>query len=492
MLAHHYSTALELAGAAGLDTDALSKRARLVLREAGDRAFALSAYTTAQTFYERAVELWPLNDPDRPQLLLSYGRVLSLVVQGGVDVLTEARDGLLAAGDVGTGAEAETLVGETLWFQGLRDETFEHVRAAVALVEDEPSSYSKAYVVANLSRFLALAGENQEAIRLGREALAMAEELELDEIRAHALNNIGISRIASGDRGGLDDVEESLAIAVAINSPESVRAYGNLASMLESLGELERASAMIAEGRRLGDRFGMGEARGWLRAEAVRPLYFRGEWDVAARQYDELIAEFEEDSYWMEAPCRWMRGRVRLACGDLKGAQDDADRALELARVAKDPQVLWPSLAFAARAFTATDPRQADALAGELLSEWRTLGWPQNGESDWLSDLGVVLPLVGRGGEILDGAAETRNHTPWFEAAVACASGDFRSAADVYAGIGALPEEASARLCAAESLVGEGRRAEADVELKRALAFWRSVGATAYVREAEALLAAAG
>src|SRR6266516_4052754 len=65
MLAHHYSTALELAGAAGLDTVALSERARLVLREAGDRAFALSAYTTAQSFYKRAVELWPREDPDR-------------------------------------------------------------------------------------------------------------------------------------------------------------------------------------------------------------------------------------------------------------------------------------------------------------------------------------------------------------------------------------------------------------------------------------------
>jgi class 3 adenylate cyclase/tetratricopeptide (TPR) repeat protein len=492
MLAYHYSSALDLADAAGLDTADLSERARLVLREAGDRAFALSAYTTAQSFYERAVELWPLADPERPRLLLSYGRVLNLVVQGGVDVLTEARDGLLAAGDVGTGAEAEMLIGESLWFQGLRDQTFEHARAAAALVDDQPSSYSKAYVVANLSRFLALAGENQEAIRLGREALAMAEELGLDEIRAHALNNIGISRMASGDRGGLDDIEQSLAIAVASNSPESVRAYGNLASMLEGIGELERAFAMVAEGRRLGERFGMGEARGWLRAESVRPLYFRGEWEAAARQLDELIAAFEEDSYWMEAPCRWIRGRVRLARGDLKGAQDDAERSLAFARVAKDPQILWPALAFAARAFTLTDPRQADALASELLAEWRKLGWAQTSESDWLADIGFVLPVVGREVELLEGAAQTGNHTPWLEAAVASASGDPRGAAEVYAGIGALPEEAAARLRAAESLVREGRRAEADVELKQALAFWRSVGATAYVREAEALLAAAG
>ncbi len=46
------------------------------------------------------------------------------------------------------------------------------------------------------------------------------------------------------------------------------------------------------------------------------------------------------------------------------------------------------------------------------------------------------------------------------------------------------------RLRAAERLVADGRRAEADVQLQKALAFYRSVGATRYIREGEALLAA--
>ena len=46
------------------------------------------------------------------------------------------------------------------------------------------------------------------------------------------------------------------------------------------------------------------------------------------------------------------------------------------------------------------------------------------------------------------------------------------------------------RLRAAELLVADGRRAEADVQLQKALAFYRSVGATRYIREGEALLAA--
>ena len=47
------------------------------------------------------------------------------------------------------------------------------------------------------------------------------------------------------------------------------------------------------------------------------------------------------------------------------------------------------------------------------------------------------------------------------------------------------------RLAAARLLVEQGRRAEADEQLGRALAFYRSVGATRYLREGESLLAAA-
>ena len=60
----------------------------------------------------------------------------------------------------------------------------------------------------------------------------------------------------------------------------------------------------------------------------------------------------------------------------------------------------------------------------------------------------------------------------------------------MFAEMGALPVEARVRLCAAEWLLENGRRAEADVELQRSLAFWRSVGAHRYFRAGEALLAA--
>ena len=76
----------------------------------------------------------------------------------------------------------------------------------------------------------------------------------------------------------------------------------------------------------------------------------------------------------------------------------------------------------------------------------------------------------------------------WVRAAAAFAAGDSRGAADICAQMGAATEEARDRLILAHDLVEAGRQAEAEVELHRALGFYRSVGATRYIVEAEGLL----
>ncbi len=70
------------------------------------------------------------------------------------------------------------------------------------------------------------------------------------------------------------------------------------------------------------------------------------------------------------------------------------------------------------------------------------------------------------------------------------ASGDLAEAAELCARIGALPDEAYARLRAAEELIAAGRRPEAGAQLAQALVFHHSVAATAYVHRGEALLRA--
>ena len=494
MLAYHYLSCLEFAAAAKTDTAALRERARSALREAGARAFGLNAYPAAARFYGAAVELWPNDAADYPQLLFDYGLALSLSEPlSSISVLTEARDALLAVGETAKAAEAEALVGESIWLRGRRDEAFATLESAEEMVRDQPTSYSRAMITAMLSRFRMLAGDMDDAVRLGADVLDMIDALGGDDhLRAHALNNIGVARLAGGDVEGMQDLEESVALAVAANSPESVRGYGNLASVLTDYAELARAEEMIERGRDLAERFGLWEPFRWLSAEGLWADYRAGRWDEALEELNETVAMFEATEFWMEAPCRGLRGRILLARGDLEGANADASRGIELARIAKDPQLVFPILAFAARTALASDARKADDFISEVISEWKEQRFQLSSECDWLVDAVEVLRVLGRQEELLVLGAEDLIRTPWRKAAFAYASDDFRAAAGIYESIGARPEEANARLRAAEALVAEGRRSDADVELASALAFWRSVGATPYVREGEALLAEAG
>jgi len=61
----------------GQATDELVDRARIALREAGNRAMALNAFEAAARSYGSALELWPRQDAERPRVLLSYGKALA-------------------------------------------------------------------------------------------------------------------------------------------------------------------------------------------------------------------------------------------------------------------------------------------------------------------------------------------------------------------------------------------------------------------------------
>jgi hypothetical protein len=74
---------------------------------------------------------------------------------------------------------------------------------------------------------------------------------------------------------------------------------------------------------------------------------------------------------------------------------------------------------------------------------------------------------------------------------MAIANGNLPAAADLLADIGSLSHEAHLRFVAAEGLLSQGRRDEGEEQLRRALAFFRAVGGTRYLRRGDALLGAA-
>jgi class 3 adenylate cyclase/tetratricopeptide (TPR) repeat protein len=487
MLAHHYLAALDYARSAGHDAGELVARAAPALEEAGDRAFALKAFPAAARYYASALELAELD----AKRLLAYGQALSISERSGEEVLSKAVEAALAAADPETAAEAEIERGNLCFSQGNRDAAFSHFDRAAALVADLALSPPKAFVTSSIARFLMLAGRSDEAIRIGGEALAMAEELGLDEVRAHALNNIGVAKSSVGDDSGLDDLRKSIDISSELNSLEARRGLNNLGSITFQLGDLPRSEQLHREALVVSERFGVAGTLFWDRAELAFDAYYAGRWDEAMQALDALIAESASGKrHYMEAACRDVRSKMRVARGDIGGAVDDASTTLQLAGGIKDPQVLYPSRAVAAYVFFAAE-RVADASSqvDTLLAAISTEG-VQNLADFWALQLAVVMEALGRGAEFLDRAPTLGASTPWLEAATLWAEGQLERAAELLGEMGSLPDEALARLRAADQLVTAGRRAEADEQLGRALAFFRSVGATRYIREGEALLAA--
>jgi tetratricopeptide (TPR) repeat protein len=287
------------------------------------------------------------------------------------------------------------------------------------------------------------------------------------------------------------DLEASIAIAEKVSSPwDEARGYLNLASVIGSLGDLRRCRDLHERATEISHRYGLETGIRFLRGERALDLYHAGEWEEALRIADEFIAEVEVGSaHYMESICRMVRAWIRLSRGQLEAALTDGARALAVARDAKDPQALHPTLAEYARLLLmAGRPGEAVATANELL-EIADPDEEQLVRSLWIVPIAFVLAESGRATEALEQADATRPATRWAKAAREIARGEFLDAADVLAEIGALSDEAYTRLLGAERLMVEGREADAQAQLSKALAFYRSVGATAYVRRGEALLA---
>ena len=479
MRAHHYLSALETAQAAGRETPELVDSTRLALREAGERAVSLNAFQAAVHHYERALQLSREDDPDRPELMLAAGQARFEATGGSIEELTAARDALLAKGNAAGAAEAAVLAADIAWTQGLGDEALRLLERAEDLAEPLPTSAAKASVYATLSRFHWLGSREERANRLSSQALVMADELGLDPIRAQLLTRHGTARAVEGDLTGLDDLEQSISIYEQLGSPDAQRAYNNLADTLYRLGRIQEAGEVTARMTAGRKRFpGIPEWARWNDSQEARIHHLAGHWEQALEVANQELAEFEAGTrHYLESDFRIMRTRIRFARSDTAGAEADAAIAVERARVAGDAQLMTPSLATQARLFSAARRPETESVVLELLELCRSK--PAGLVSDWFPEVAVAFAELGRAADV-DAIAETSpTPTPWLDAGLALGHGNPAAAAEIFAEMGALPFEAEARLLAA--------RAGVDAGLDDAIAFFRRVGATAFLLEAEAL-----
>jgi class 3 adenylate cyclase/tetratricopeptide (TPR) repeat protein len=487
LLAYHYSTALELAQASNLDTSELMERTRSALKQAGDRALGLNSHGVAVGFYTTALELWSTDAEDYALLLLVLGRAEFLAGNMSPERHDHAAKVALERGKPELAAEAEATAAEAAWYRGEGDEVDARVDRALGLVEPLQSSRSKAWILSQASRYEMLAGRHDDAIEHATAALEMATELDLPHVRVHALNNLGSSRVRRGDEEGIADLEASAALAEEINSPELARALNNLGSMAFSLGDVRRCHELESRSLRVGERFGLSALVMFQRGNVLGSLYRLGEWDELVAQADSLITESPPAG--PEAAARMMRAWVRVGRGDIEGGLADATWALDVGRRSGEPQSVNPAVSTMAYALVAAEQHaRALPLAEEMLERWDS--GPQKVPFQGSAEVASTwMQLVG-----LERVKRALGHfkvaTPWLKAALAVLEEEYTQALAIYMQTESLSDQAFTHLRAAESLVERGRPREADPHVRSALAFYRSVRATAYIARAEKLLAA--
>ena len=487
MLAHHYVAALELARATGRDTAALVPRARAALRAAGDRASALNAFAAGAGYYRAALELWP-GDALEERARLGFRLALALGGAGEDDdgaALEQARAALLGVGDRAGAAEAEARLAGVWWQKGHRDRCFEHLGRAQELVGDQPASAGKAYVLSELARYRMLAGEFD--VQTGLAALRLAEGLGLAEVRAQVLITNGVCRALSGDPRGAADIQHGLDIALAGNFPAAaIRGYTNLAATTASVGgDMREGLRLELEAEKGAARLGAKATLRVMRGATIVFWFELGNWDQCTPAADEFLAESAAfGPSYRDADVLCCRCWMRLARDDGEAALEDQALLLASARQAKDPQILLPALSVAAYVLAAVDhPDDARRLLDELFR-------PRQANTSMLMNLVTDCVLAAETLGCRDEARrwlQAQPKLPWFAAARALADQEFVQAAESFDAMGGARSAALARLRAAQELAKTGRSAEADHQLRHALGFFRSVGATRFIRIGQVL-----
>ncbi|GLZ28643.1 hypothetical protein Lesp02_08330 [Lentzea sp. NBRC 105346] len=428
LLGHHFREAVLIAEATGNQCEILGANARAALMEAGHRATSLAARETAVRCYRFALEVCPEDHEDRPNLLLRLGT--ALVWEGsGEDVLTEAAEALVVAGDVAGAAEAEL----ALWrlSRGRHDEPAArgHLDRVLALVTEAPPSDRLTGVQSDLTKTLALLGRCEEVFAVA----AAVERTGTPAQRAQAVEARGMARVKLGDAGGLADIESAIA-AMRRNGMCPALALYNFGTALGLAGDLGRRHTVRLEARSTAERFGDSYTLGWLDRTAYIDHYWSGDLVAAEAAVDAVIAAEPSISNHLA-----MRARIRLFQDDLAGAHDDAVNAFSLGVAMLNADAMQDLVAVRARlALAYGDIDLARSLAHRLLGmlDGRCVRAVVG------ADLPIVLAATGYGVDALDRVAPSR----WLDAARAYLRGDRAGAAKIYTEIGSRPDAMSVQL----------------------------------------------
>ncbi|MFL6099051.1 MAG: ATP-binding protein [Actinomycetales bacterium] len=384
------------------DHDVLAKLAELA-EDAGDgaavlefapaaarRASGLGAHRDAARQYSRALA-FSTEQEQRAELLerastehYLYGNLPDAVASR-VEALA-LRRGLGQRFRVGDDLR---WLGRLHWYNGQRAESERCAAEALEILTPLGPSPELAMAMSVQSQLHMLGSGHAAAIAWGTRAIALAEELDLPEVIAHALNNVGSAQVMGGDESGFDLLRRSLAMSRDLNFEDHVaRAYVNLTRNLVLIQRLHENEPVIAEALQYCGHRDLDLQVPYLRATRAQMNAQLGRWDEARDEALETLAILGL------APVHRFVLLLPLVTVNLRSGTEDRAHADELRRVvrtlAENQRTARFAILQAEVAWLSGEPVPAD---GELATVYRhTLEY---GDYRDATELGVWLHRLG-------------------------------------------------------------------------------------------------
>ncbi len=506
LLAHHYGEALAYTRIAdpSADTTGLQEAAGSALMMAGDRAKRLDPGRAVE-LYRRARRVLPADDPERRRALLESAEAseeAGRMAEADADFDTAIAEYRAAEDRLGLGEALARRARSTQEYSGGARALLEE---AIALLETQPHGAELVRASTRMAGHLYVAGSNESAIEWADKALALADELGVEDEAVLALQYRGAARGQSGDEGGVADLREALRRGQELGLGDEVATtYNNLAY---ELWFWEGPAAALSVWEEMGAfchvrGFATGEM--WSRSGKLECLFDLGRWD----EVFELAAELREWGHEhgfqrVNMIASIYRGWVLLRRGEYHAAGRAVEELLPPAREVGYGEFLAPALMIAAEVALATGDRP---LALAFVREFEEAA--EANPEFWRLFLPVAVRVLAAAGEAeeasrilaarLDPSSRRlRLSMLTSRAVVEEARGELEAAASDYAEVagrwaeyGFGLEEARTRTGLARCLLALGRRDEARAELSRARELLEPLGARPMLEEVEELASA--
>lgn len=170
------------------------------------------------------------------------------------------------------------------WYDGHRTEAEDYAMRAIETFEALPLSKEKAMAWSNMAQLCMLKDDLEGCLEWGTKTIEMATALGDEEIRCHALNNVGTVRlkVPAMFEEGKTLLDESLQIAVSSCYHEhAARAYTNFVAAFVTMRDYANAEKYLEAGL---EYCGQRDLHAWawfMHAWKARILMETGNWDAA-------------------------------------------------------------------------------------------------------------------------------------------------------------------------------------------------------------------